>query len=67
MKEELYYYWLDNVPGIGRITMRRLIEVISPRELYEQGAGAPGLPLREKQRKQPPLETTDSKTAKKAA
>ena len=52
MKEELYYYWLDNVPGIGRITMRRLIEVISPRELYEQGAGAPGLPLREKQRKQ---------------
>ena len=52
MKEELYYYWLDNVPGIGRITMRRLIEVISPRELYEQGAEAPGLPLREKQRKQ---------------
>lgn len=50
MQKELYYYWLDNVPGIGRATMRRLMEVMSPKELYEQGAKDPKLPLMEKQR-----------------
>ena len=38
MQEELYYYWLDNVPGMGRITMRKLLEVTSPRQLFEEGA-----------------------------
>ena len=49
MQEELYYYWLDNVPGMGRITMRKLLEVTSPRQLFEEGAKEKGLPLKEKQ------------------
>ena len=33
--EEMYYYWLHNVPGIGRITFCKILEYMSPKELYE--------------------------------
>lgn len=35
--EEMYYYWLHNVPGIGRHTYQKLLQYITPRELYENG------------------------------
>ena len=31
---EKYYYWLHNVPGIGRITMQKILEHMTPEELY---------------------------------
>ncbi len=52
MQEELYYYWLDNVPGIGKTTMKRLLEVTTPERLFEQGAKAVGekeLPVTKRQ------------------
>ena len=49
MQEELYYYWLDNVPGIGRLTARRLLELTTPRQLFREGAKREGLPLTQKQ------------------
>ena len=33
--EGMYYYWLHNVPGIGRVTFRKILEYMSPKELYE--------------------------------
>ena len=33
--EEMYYYWLHNVPGIGRITMQKIFQNMTPKELYE--------------------------------
>lgn len=33
--EEKYYYWLHNVPGIGKETRKRLLEIASPKELFE--------------------------------
>ena len=35
--EELYYYWLQNVPGIGRHTYQKILQYITPRELYGNG------------------------------
>ena len=36
--EKKYYYWLHNVPGIGNRTIKRLLEITTPRQLYEEGA-----------------------------
>ncbi len=47
--EEQYYHWLNLVPGIGRRTMARLLEKVTPRQLYEEGIGKE-LPLKENQR-----------------
>lgn len=33
--EEMYYYWLHNVKGIGCITFRKILEYMTPKELYE--------------------------------
>jgi len=33
--EEKYYYWLHNVPGIGKETRRKLLEMESVKELFE--------------------------------
>ena len=33
--EEQYYYWLHNVPGIGRHTYQKLLQYVTPKELYE--------------------------------
>ena len=33
--EEMYYYWLHNVEGIGRVTFRKILEYMTPKELYE--------------------------------
>ncbi|MGN1313460.1 MAG: DNA-processing protein DprA [Lachnospiraceae bacterium] len=37
MEKEFYYYWLANVPGIGRMTMKKLLEVTTPEKLYKNG------------------------------
>lgn len=36
--EEMYYYWLHNVPGIGRITLGKILSLMSPKELYERNS-----------------------------
>lgn len=33
--EEMYYYWLHNVPGIGRVTFQKILKYMTPKELYE--------------------------------
>ena len=33
--DEMYYYWLHNVPGIGRLTVQKILKYITPKELYE--------------------------------
>lgn len=38
MNEEIYYYWLSNIPGIGRETMKKLLTVTALGNLYEKGA-----------------------------
>lgn len=35
--EEMYYYWLHNVTGIGRHTYQKILQYVTPRELYENG------------------------------
>lgn len=37
MEKEGYYYWLANAPGIGRVTMKRIVEVTEPEEIYHNG------------------------------
>ena len=32
--DEMYYYWLHNVPGIGRITYQAILDYMLPKELY---------------------------------
>ena len=34
--EEKYYYWLHNVPGIGRKMFRKILEYTTPEELYKR-------------------------------
>mgnify|MGYP003306836409 CR=1 FL=1 len=48
--EEMYYYWLHNVAGIGRVTFRKILEYMSPKELYECSIEKHPLFLTEKQR-----------------
>ena len=48
--EEKYYYWLHNVPGIGRVTFRKILEYMSPKELYECNIERTNSFLTEKQR-----------------
>lgn len=33
--QEMYYYWLHNVPGIGRNTYQKVLQYITPQELYK--------------------------------
>lgn len=33
--EKMYYYWLHNVSGIGRVTFRKILEHMTPKQLYE--------------------------------
>jgi len=33
--DEMYYYWLHNVPGIGKGTFQKILKHMSPRELFE--------------------------------
>lgn len=33
--EGKYFYWLNNVPGIGKETRKKLLEIVAPGELYE--------------------------------
>ncbi|MGN0307587.1 MAG: DNA-processing protein DprA [Lachnospiraceae bacterium] len=37
MEKEFYYYWLANVPGIGSVTMKKLLEVTTAENLYKNG------------------------------
>ncbi|MBR5598337.1 MAG: DNA-processing protein DprA [Lachnospiraceae bacterium] len=37
--EEMYYYWLHNVAGIGRITLQKILQNMTPKELYEYDFG----------------------------
>ena len=46
----MYYYWLHNVPGIGRVTFRKILEYMSPKELYECKIEQTSLFLTEKQK-----------------
>ena len=48
--EEMYYYWLHNVAGIGRVTFRKILEYMSPKELYECNIEKIPLFLTEKQK-----------------
>ena len=48
--EELYYYWLHNVPGIGRHTYQKLLQYVTPKELYEGGIEKVNHLLRENQK-----------------
>ena len=48
--EGRYYYWLHNVPGIGRVTFRKILEHMSPKELYECDMEKTKFFLTEKQR-----------------
>lgn len=34
--EEMYYYWLHSVPGIGRITIQKILQYTTPKILYEK-------------------------------
>ena len=33
--EEKYYYWIHNVAGIGKETLKKLLEVATPQELFD--------------------------------
>lgn len=33
--EEMYYYWLHNVLGIGKITFQKILKYMTPEELYK--------------------------------
>ena len=33
--EEMYYYWLHNVSGIGRVTLQNILKITTPEELYK--------------------------------
>ena len=48
--EEIYYYWLHNVPGIGRQTYQKLLQYVTPKELYEGGGEKVKHLLRENQK-----------------
>ena len=39
LPEEAYYHWLYQVPGVGKITMRKILEITTPRQLFEEGTG----------------------------
>lgn len=50
MEKEAYYYWLDTVPGIGRLTMKRILEAAEPEEVYRHGVKPVEALLKEKQK-----------------
>lgn len=33
--DEMYYYWLHNIEGIGKKTFQKILKYMSPKELYE--------------------------------
>ena len=32
---EMYYYWLHNVEGIGRVTLQKILKYTTPKDVYE--------------------------------
>lgn len=48
--QEMYYYWLHNVPGIGRKTFQKILHHMTPKELYENNPNELKDILTEKQR-----------------
>ena len=45
----MYYYWLHNVPGIGRRSMQTILKYISAKGLYESNSNQLEKILNEKQ------------------
>lgn len=39
MEEASYYHWLYTIPGIGKVSMKKILTVTSPKQLYEEGSG----------------------------
>lgn len=33
--QEMYYYWLHNITGIGRVTIQKILKYTTPEELYK--------------------------------
>ena len=48
--QEMYYYWLHNVSGIGRVTLNRILKYTTPEELYKSDMKNTAEFLTEKQR-----------------
>ena len=48
--DEMYYYWLHNVPGIGKGTFQKILKHMSPRELFESDQESRFFFLTDKQR-----------------
>lgn len=48
--EKMYYYWLHNVPGIGKVTLQKILKHVTPEELYKCDLGKTSEFLTEKQR-----------------
>ncbi len=48
--EEMYYYWLHNIPGIGRVTLQKILKHMTPKELYENKLEKKSVFLTEKQK-----------------
>lgn len=39
--DEMYYYWLHNIEGIGKKTFQKILKYMTPRELYESNEEKP--------------------------
>lgn len=39
-EQEAYFYWLDGIPGIGRVTIRKILAQLTPKEVYDRGMGS---------------------------
>lgn len=48
--QEIYYYWLHNVSGIGRVTFQKILKYTTPEELYKSDLKNTAEFLTEKQR-----------------
>ena len=48
--EEMYYYWLHNISGIGRVTLQKIVKHTTPEELYRCNLDMTSKFLTEKQR-----------------
>lgn len=38
MEEACYYHWLYRIPGVGKVSLKKILAVASPRQLYEKGS-----------------------------
>ena len=39
MEEEKYYHWIYSIEGIGNKTLRKILEVAEPKQIFEEGTG----------------------------